>query len=509
MKKNTQRVTRSRTIPAPVRGLNYKDSLAAMKDTDALILENFVCRPSYIEVRKGWQPDATGFGADVETLMPYLAADGINKLFAAAGTGIYDVTSPGTIGAALVSGMTSAYWAQTQISNLAGNFLTIVNGVDPGQQYNGTTWAAWSITGVVSDDLTQLEVWKRRIWAVEKDSFTAWYGALDAISGAMTAFPLSGIFRRGGRLQAVITWTVDGGNGADDFILFVTNQGEVAVYQGVDPDVANSMALRGVYYIGAPIGERFYAKLGGDVILLTSGGLIAFSKFLQTATVDRSSQLTENIQALISADIASYQSIQGWEVHVYFEDNLVFLQVPGGPVGNRYQYTMSTLTGAWSKITQAPVITYAVFNGRLMAGHSTQTANSWTGGLDDTTPITYTMVPAFSYFGDAGSGKRFTLGRATIESDASPTYTTKLLRDFDTSFLFPSQTPAPLSGALWDVAIWDQDIWGGSSSFYRRLNSFVGIAFAASQALQGVSSGTVLRIVALEYMFEPGGPGPG
>ncbi len=505
MKFNTKRTTRTLTVPAPVRGLNFKDSLANMKPTDALVLNNLVCRPSYIEVRKGWQEHVTGIGAEVWTLIPYAPNSGASQLFAAAGTDIYDVTTAGAVGAAVVTGMTNSYWSHTVVSNIGGNALIMVNGVDAGQTYNGTVWGAWGVAGVASTALDFITVWKRRVWAVEKNTFRAWYLAIDAVTGAATSFDFKAIFQRGGRLVALLTWTIDGGSGVDDLFVVVTSEGEVAIYAGTDPASASTFALKGVYFIGKPVGRRFYAKLGGDLLLLTEGGLVALSRYLQSTVVDQTNTLTDSIQRQIALDVADFSTVQGWELAVYFPDNLLFLQVPGGSVGSRYQYVMNTLTGAWSKTLLSDVITFGILSGQLYAGHATLVANTWTSGTDDGDPIEYSMIPAFSYFGAPTKQKRFTLGRAIIEADVSPTYQTKLLRDFDQSFMFPSQATPVLSGALWDSALWDAVLWGGSTIFYRRWYSLTGMAYSASLALQGLSNGTTLRIIALDYNFEDGG----
>lgn len=505
IKGNTQQTARTTTVPAPVRGLNFKDSLASMRPTDALVLDNLVCRPSYLEVRKGWQNQVTGFGSNVQTLVSYIASDGTKKLFAAAGSGIYDVTSAGALGAASVTGLTSAYWSSTVIGNVGGNTLLMVNGTDTGQSYNGTTWSSWGITGIASTSLDHVMVWKRRVWAVEKNSFRAWYLATDAVTGAATSFDFKTIFQRGGKLVALLNWTVDGGTGVDDLLVAVTSEGEVALYQGTDPASAANFSLRGVYFIGKPVGRRFWTKFGGDLLILTVGGLVALSRFLQSAVLNQISVLTDQIQKLITSDALSYGSTQGWELTTYMEDNLLILQVPAGSVGSRYQYVMNVLTGAWSKIYLNKAITFVVHDGALYAGHSDRVSNSWTGGTDNGSPITYRVVPAFSYFGASTQNKRFTLGRVTFESDTVPQFLAKLLRDFDVAVSFPSQTAPSASGSLWDSAIWDSSIWGGSTSYYRKWFSLNGLTSAASVAVEGISIGTTSRIISLDYVYEPGG----
>lgn len=501
-KKNTSSVIRTESYPAPVRGLNFKNSLANMRPDDALVLDNVVCRAGYIEVRRGWAPTATGFAATVETLFPYTNLDGTNKLFAAAGTGIFDATASGAIGAAVVTGLTSAYWAQTQMGNAAGNWLLICNGQDNAKTFNGTVWADSTVTGVAITALSQVCVFKRRVWYVQKNTMRAWYLAADAIGGAATAFDFTGIFQRGGRLLALIPWTVDGGAGSDDYLLGVSTMGEVAVYKGTDPSVASNFALVGVYYVGAPVGERFWTKLGGDVIMLTAEGVIPISKYLQSQTVDKSTFLSDRVQQLISDEISTYASVRGWELVVYLDDNFLLIQVPAGAVGARYQYCMSLITGGWSRFLVAPAVTWAVQGQTLYHGQATRVANGWIGGLDNTTGIQYTIIPAFSDFGAPTVEKHYKLGRATVQTDQPPQFNTQLLKNYDTSFSFPSGSNPTAVGALWDVGLWDLALWGGTNVFYQDWYSFNDLAYAASQVIQGISIGTTWRLVALDYAYE-------
>lgn len=500
----TQQVAQTRTVSAPVRGLNYKDALPEMHPQDAVVLDNLVCRPSYLEVRKGWQDHVTGFADTVESFLPYVSATGVGKLFACAGDSIYDVTSSGTLGSAAVGSLTSAYWFSTQVSNAGGNYLLAANGVDAPQSFDGSTWSAWSVTGVTASTLSRVMVWKRRVWAVQKNTWKAWYLAADAISGALTSFTFAGIFQRGGYLLDLVSWTIDGGVGVDDYFLAFSSEGEVAVYKGSDPASASTFALEGVYFIGRPVGERFWTKLGGDVIALTVQGVVPISKFLRSGGLSKRVDLAERIQRAITQDISDYESVQGWELVHFPEQRLLLIQVPSGAVGNRYQWAMDTLTGQWSRLRMSAAVTFTVLDGELYAGHSDRVVNSWTGGLDDTEDITYTMVPAFSYFGASTQLKRFTLGRVVMESDTTPVYLTRLLRDFDQSYSFPSQV-ASTSASSWDSAVWDTDVWGGATSFFRRWHSLSGLAYAATQAVQGVAKGETTRLVALDYVFELGG----
>ena len=69
------------TVPAPVGGLNARDSLAAMPPTDAVIMRNFWPQPYGCSVRKGYREHVTGLTTQVDSLAVWNGADGTSKMF--------------------------------------------------------------------------------------------------------------------------------------------------------------------------------------------------------------------------------------------------------------------------------------------------------------------------------------------------------------------------------------------------------------------------------------------
>lgn len=127
------------TLPAPVGGLNARDALAAMPQTDAVTLDNFFPSTTSVNLRSGSVKWSTGYASAVESLLAYRAAT-TSKLFAASGASFYDATSSGAVGAAVVTGLANARWQYVNISTPGGSFLYAVNGADYPRLYDGTNW---------------------------------------------------------------------------------------------------------------------------------------------------------------------------------------------------------------------------------------------------------------------------------------------------------------------------------------------------------------------------------
>lgn len=237
--------------------------------------------------------------------------------------------------------------------------------------------------------------------------------------------------------------------------------------------------------------------------MLTAEGLIPFSRYLQSQ--DRTTALTNRIDQLIAADIAAYGSLQGWELHVFYDDNFLFIHVPLGVSGMRYQYVMNLISGAWSRFLIGEATTWAVKKNKLYFGGLTTVFDGWATGKDVDEPILYQVIPAFSYFKSPAQLKKFNLARIVFQSDIVPQYRTQLLLDFSQEyFTYPL---APLSGgaSLWDVAAWDVELWDSLATYSRQWYALAGLGYAATQVIYGISYGDTTRIVTLDYVYESGG----
>src|ERR1700722_4262998 len=85
----------TKIIPAPTDGWDAISPLAEMDPKRAPILQNWVPRPGYVEVREGYYPWSFTQNAPVETLMIYRDPS-TETMFAAAGSIIYDASDYGS-----------------------------------------------------------------------------------------------------------------------------------------------------------------------------------------------------------------------------------------------------------------------------------------------------------------------------------------------------------------------------------------------------------------------------
>ena len=147
---------RVQSLPAPIGGWNVRDSIANMDTLDAVQLTNFFPTVNNVVLRGGYTKYSTGITGQVQTLMSY-SSGATNKLFAIAGTSIFDCTLGGAVGAAVRTGLTNAKWEYVNVTTAGGGYIMAVNGVDAPLLYDGSVWTNPTITGVTASTLRKTQ----------------------------------------------------------------------------------------------------------------------------------------------------------------------------------------------------------------------------------------------------------------------------------------------------------------------------------------------------------------
>lgn len=496
------------TLPAPTGGWNVRDPLAVMPEKDAVVLENWFPQASDVVIRKGVESWATGFVTQPDTLLYWNGASS-RKLFAAAGGGIYEVTAAGAIGAAATT-ITEGFCSFVNTKTPGGSYLVSVNGTDKLKLFDGATWtdidntSTPAITGVATTTLSQVALIKKRLWFVQKDTMSAWYLSALAIAGAAVEFPLGSVFARGGHLVAITNWTVDGGNGSDDYTVFASSEGEVAVYQGMDPGTADTFKHVGTYYIGEPLGNRCFCKFGGDVLFLCQNGLVPLSKALQSTVVNKQAALTSKIDTAFSKAASTYHSNKGWSVCAYPAGNLVIVNIPISSTTTQ-QYVMNAITGAWCKFTGIFAHDWVVFGSELYCAGKLRIGHAWTGASDYGANIVPRGQQAYSFCGVPGRQKHIKLLRPILTLDGPLTVSMSLDTDFEISPFAYSAVAAGVSGDVFDASDWDSAVWAGDGTIQKDWVSAASpVCYAASPRLQCSTNSITVSWEATVIAFELG-----
>lgn len=461
----------TKVAPVPTEGWDAISPISSMDPRRAVSLINWVPRPGWVELRAGYDPWSwIGVNTAVETLMVRRSGSG-EQMLAAAGTAIYNVSALGQYDTA-VTGLNSARWNYINFTPALGTtVIQLCNGVNTLRQYDGTSWTAPNITGLPNSLNTSAIVnigsSKRRIWYVLGDgsgggSSVAAFMPTDAITGAIAGTQDFGaLWDKGGHLMAVGNWTVDGGNGPQDYAVFISSRGQCTVYAGTDPTDATKWTLVGTFNISPPISYRCLLQVGSDLAVITQQGVIPISQALPfDPSSDRSVAITARIQNAMAQAAMLASNHFGWQLIAYPLQQLAILNVPLSENSQQVQYVMNTLTGAWCQFTGWNANCFALYNDALYFGGNNGTVNlAYSGGLDLASSIPADMQCAFNYFDDPGRIKRVMMVQPMMIAGIS-TITPSLSIDEDFS---TSNPQAPISvivgGAAWDSAIWGTSVW--------------------------------------------------
>lgn len=472
------KVARGASIPAPVGGWDAISPIANMPPDRAVTLDNWFPQPDWVELRKGFVRHVDLMsGAPVETVAAYEGAS-TDDLFAVSDGKIYLATA--TPASTSVTGLANSRFQYTNFATTGGNFLYMVNGADDPQYFDGTSWAVAAITGVSGSDLITVTPHKARLWFSINGTSDAAYLGVDSIQGPATVFPVGGNWSMGGYLMQIASWSLDGGNGPDDYIAFISSRGQVSVYSGTDPNT--DFTLVGTYSMGSPIGRRCITKVSADIAIICIDGLVPLSKAL---IFDRAAvaqvTLTKNIQRVMNQSARDYKNNFGWQVIGYPRGTRAILNVPVSENGEQQQYVMNTLSGAWCRFTGMNGSCWEVYQDNLyFGGNDGVVYEADRSGTDYGRRLSANMMTAFNYYGKRGNQKRWMMCRPQLTTDNQVNPGLAFNVDFqDFAPISVASTPSSQT-SLWDIALWDVGLWAGQVVTQSNWTSVTGVGYCAS-----------------------------
>src|SRR5262245_13697206 len=174
-------------FPAPVRGLDVRNTLFGQDPATAVVLKNALCRRYGVELRLGYQRWVSNIPGHVVSVMSYLPPQGPGatlqpKLFAASSNGnIYDVTLQKDsafvppVSQAIPGQISPGRFSWTNFSTGAKNYLCICS--DGGGYWTYEATLGWqnqtgNITGTGATHAIHFDfvlAYKNRLWFIENN----------------------------------------------------------------------------------------------------------------------------------------------------------------------------------------------------------------------------------------------------------------------------------------------------------------------------------------------------
>ena len=561
----------------PVRGLNYRDPPARQMPDDAFALVNALSDSGGITLRNGYQEYATNVpGETIGTIMSYYPAtsaslpspaalpqsvvtrrrqlqptlqnvviDGL--LFAAAGNRIFNITGGGAGPWVPQSGTyPSNYWTWRNFQNAAGNFLIAVNDLGSYIIYGGAGFSsgfssgfrisqtgfqrvsAASVTGVNPDTFCHVTVWKRRLWFTEIRSTRAWYLPPEQLGGEARQFDFGPLFRHGGHLVSINSWTMDGGEGLDDYLVALSSEGDVVIYKGYDPDSAatdpSAFQLHGIWYIGAlPKGRRQTDPYGGDLYILSRQGINQVSKLVSMAQVAESlvGDNGDRIDPYIANLMKNSADEDGWYFKSLPSEQMIIVGIPEQLTGEGpTQLGFKLRESAWSLLYGLPVTCWTNHDGHIFAGGLPTTPidgqgkvfvmfeNSTDGAALDNALgalVKARITPAYSAMGSPGMLKRFPMIRPTVLTQFTPGLEITILENYEDTVNFNVPTLPSIESARWNIDKWNHALWSGPLRPIQKWLGTHGDGYTATVQLDIVGLGGT-TLTGIDWWVVAGGP---
>jgi len=522
------------TVPASMAGINAVTSLAMQNPTECVYTYNLVSQDLGMVVRQGFVEWANGWtGGPAKTVIPFEGhQDSHDRLFVANNEGIWDCTAEGTTAPTQVVTWPdqlgeAGYCSYAAFSNDGNDmFILLCDKRNGYYVYTQTTdvWVkvaqgvgAGELDGIDPTNLDYVFIWKRRVWFVEKNSANGWYLDVATLFGTVTKFNFGSQFRQGGALRAFYNWSLDGGLGLDDLMVAVSGAGDVAIYQGTDPDVAESFSLVGTWFVGAvPAGNRFGVEFGGEVYILSVYGLLPLSQLLNGSSInDPNTYLTAKISPFVREVMAEQRQELGWQVVVHSEGAQLYIDTPQDPLRGNVAFVQYFGNQAWSMVRGLDKTHTANWRGSDYWAHGGRNSlvierghvdNVWLDPATDgaPAPIEWSLLTSYQNFESGTRFKRCQYIRPQFLAQDLPAYSVLARYDFDITEAYVSPLSTQGVSARWNVGLWDSEVWGGNLERIDQPRGARGMGRHVAIAMRGSSSARTI-LVAFDVIADGGG----
>lgn len=548
------RIAKVQNFPAPVSGWIRNENLIApnarkpdgSKVQGAYVLENLFPTATGARMRAGSSAHNLLGDGSLPVISLFSYVNGNNRsLFGSTEEAIYDTTLEAAVGELLiddddnqivtdtgdhievagslaapvvVGSLTGGNWSVVQFATAGGVFLRAVNGEDTPLVYNGTAWGTTpAITGSGLDPTTLSFVWafKNRLFFVERDSLNAWYLDSDEIGGAAVVFPLGGVFNLGGSLLYGASWSLDSGDsgGLSEQCVFISTEGEVAVYKGSDPADASNWSKVGVYRIGRPRGPDAFIRAGGDLVIATDIGFVPLSQAIARDYAALSPAAVSYPIETAWNEAVAQRSVNYWHCEVWPTQQMVAVALPT-ETGQRSEiFVANARTGAWGLYTGWHANCLETFGDRMFFGSTDGLViEAEVTGADIRAPYVSVCVPLFDTLKAPASLKTAIQSRATIRSTRAMNVRLSMQKEYMVSLPASPDDTSAATGSVWGTGIWGSSLWGTALEklTYQSWQSTPGGGYALAPAMQ-ITSGNLsppdAELVAIDMTYDMGDVG--
>jgi len=322
----------------------------------------------------------------------------------------------------------------------------------------GNTW-------LLTQNLAIVVAHMNRLFFADEQNLAVYYLPLQQRYGTLGILPMNAIFRRGGSVKAMATWTTDAGMGMDDCLVVFSSNGEIAIYSGVDPE--DDFKLVGVFRMEAPMSKWCVMNYGGELYFVSPNGLIPMSTVLKSGREGQEAS-DKTIGTRFNRNAVQYRDNFGWELQFNPNSGRAMCNIPLG--GGKYKQMMRAMAKpSWGEWEGVPARCWGWIEPYLYFGDDLGNVYHMHPSIqsDDGSPITVDVQTGWSQY-KTPALKHFKMIVPYVLTDGTIRYAVDMQVDYNSSkpINIPDIAEASADAATWDVSPWPEDPDAGPNDTY-------------------------------------------
>jgi hypothetical protein len=264
------------------------------------------------------------------------------------------------------------------------------------------------------------------------------------------------------------------------------------------------------------VGRRAATRYGGDVLILTQHGTVMLSDLLKSTKVNPTEENSgKYIQQLVSSAVSETGDKFGWEPFLFPGANMFIINIPATDT-TAYQFVQNDITKAWSEFLGYEANAWELHKQLPVYGSFNAVYRAWEGHLDGSVldaegrvdvpgvDVRFEAQTSFTVFNNQVVNKHFKMVRPAFLSSGK--FSVSVACNVDYSFQSPSYPVSfsPYKPGRWDEDYWEDSRWAGGLLSYIEWTTVLGIGFAGSLRILGLSISETYWATT-DWLFEPGG----
>lgn len=510
------------TMPPPYGGLDLVSPVDNMDPSFAMELVNIFPGNGAPTIRQGYYQLAKPATSVIKFMAELPKPNNQQLLVAATDTALYSVTTAGTVtNITKTSAHTNGEFTSTIFNNKIYLCNTATTATDQAQYWDGSAAQAANLafTGVSLQNLVGVSSYRERLYFIEKDTLTAWYGGLKVpgtSAAALTSFDMSWTFKHGGYLLHAGSYTNQTAATSQNLFFACTSEGELAFWQGTDPGNltgADPWTLVARYKVGKPLGFRAFIRVNQDIWIITQQGIVPISALFQADPEAALRVVSEKINPLISASAKTTPFSYLWSGFTWSIGRRVYVTAPISG-NNSWMLVYSMDTKAWtifqlsstsdalSACSFNDLPHYGSLDGTIWKGETGYTDRAASGVKGNAVRFSY--KGPFSFYGTRGNYKVFRDIRPILQTKKSISFNIGLDLDFRKT---TAVSVVNVSGGGEETA-WGDDWgspWATATDFLFDRYALQGQGHCAAIKFDGSVLDVPCQILSFEIRFEVGG----